>query len=72
MFPVRNVKSMAQYDDVDVYGTFTPQEAERLGVAPLDEDAAIVGVGETGEEDSSYVGPVEDSNDHGRRSGLKL
>lgn len=44
-FPLNTVKGMAQYDDIDVYGTFTPREAERLSVAPLDEDAVIVGVG---------------------------
>jgi hypothetical protein len=69
-FPVQSDKDMAQYDDVDVYGTFTPKEAERLGIAPLDEDAAIVGIGDAHGENHSNAGPIEDV--HGRRDGFKL
>jgi len=34
---------MDQIDDLDVYGTFSPSEARRAGVMPLDEDSTIIG-----------------------------
>lgn len=40
LFPVPD---MDQYDDLDVYGTFSSSEARRAGVMPLDEDSTIVG-----------------------------
>ena len=47
MFYVLNVifpvPDMDQIDDIDVYGTFSPKEARRAGVIPLDEAASIVG-----------------------------
>jgi hypothetical protein len=49
-FPVD--EDMAQFDDVDFYGTFNPKEAERLGVSPLEEDAPIVPVDVLGESNS--------------------
>jgi nucleobase:cation symporter-1, NCS1 family len=33
---------MDQYDELDVYGTFTPGEARRIGVVLLDEDSSII------------------------------
>jgi NCS1 family nucleobase:cation symporter-1 len=71
-FPVNGVKALAQYDDIDVYGTFTPREAERLGVAPLDEDTAIVGVGEAAGEESNVAGQNEGRIAYGREGNLKL
>jgi len=69
--PVDSAKRMAQYDDIDVYGTFTPREAERLGIAPLDEDAAIVGVGEADGHNDSNDRPISgDTNGH--RDGFEL
>ncbi|KAF2001266.1 NCS1 nucleoside transporter family protein-like protein [Amniculicola lignicola CBS 123094] len=41
------VPDMDQYDEIDVYGTFTPQEARRVGVMPLDETDGMA-VDETG------------------------
>lgn len=38
LFPVPD---MDQMDDVDVFGTFTPAEARRIGVAPLDESLFV-------------------------------
>jgi NCS1 family nucleobase:cation symporter-1 len=35
---------MDQYDEVDVYGTFTPAEARRIGVVPLEDNASITGI----------------------------
>jgi hypothetical protein len=32
---------MDQTDEVDIYGTFTPAEARRIGVILLEEDAVI-------------------------------
>lgn len=42
VFPVP--EDMAQYDDVDVYGTFTSTEARRLGIIPLDESSSVIGI----------------------------
>jgi NCS1 family nucleobase:cation symporter-1 len=41
IFPVAD---MDQMDAVDVYGTFTPTEAHRIGVAPLEENPSILGI----------------------------
>jgi NCS1 family nucleobase:cation symporter-1 len=40
LFPVPD---MDQFDDLDIYGTFSPSEARRAGVVPLDEHSTIVG-----------------------------
>jgi hypothetical protein len=40
IFPVAN---MDQMDAVDVYGTFTLNEARRIGVAPLEENPSSLG-----------------------------
>lgn len=39
-FPIQGA---GEFDDVDVYGTFTPEEAMRLGIAPLDTLEGIEG-----------------------------
>lgn len=42
LFPVAG---MGEYDDVDVYGTLTPEEATKLGVVPSDQMTMVYGEG---------------------------
>lgn len=42
LFPV---EGLGEYDEVDVYGTFTASEAAKLGVTPCEEEAAVSGFG---------------------------
>jgi len=36
VFPPKD--KLDQYEDLDVYGTFTPTEARRIGIMPLEEE----------------------------------
>lgn len=41
LFPV---PGMGDFDDVDYYGAFTPQEAAKLGVMPLELTTSLEGI----------------------------
>lgn len=63
---------MDQYDEVDIYGTFTPKEAERLGIQPLEEDlrdSSVVGIlaGYENEQNYGSIDSVEHTQDGVKR-----
>jgi NCS1 family nucleobase:cation symporter-1 len=61
---------MVQFDEVDIYGTFTPKEAQRLGIAPVDEDSSLVGITAADVGDGVSYGSIEHVSVG--REGLKL
>lgn len=64
---------MDQYDDVDVYGTFTPEEAQRLGIVALGEGDAVAGVSSTLNEDiEDGYGSIERVNVRREGNDVKL
>lgn len=59
-FPVQGA---GEVDDVDIYGTFTPEEAMRLGVAPLD---TLVGI-----EEEKIISPMVEEVGVGKTDTVK-